>query len=313
MNDNTIYIDDLSVEFLTSGDRIHAVDHVSLNLRHNEVTGIIGETGCGKSVLGMSLLRLNGSEAKVSGRLSLGNLDINALKGKELRRFRNDRLALIPQNPSSSLNPIIRIGTQLKKALLAVERKNRGEERIDSVLSSLGFPAPSDIRGKYTFQLSGGMNERVLIALGLIREPLWLLADEPTKGLDWTLRTTVEEILKNLVKERKKGIILITHDIPLAKQLCQRIIVMYGAAVLEDGPSPNIMNTPFHPYTRALIQSLPENGFCTIPGPPIGIGSRPSGCRFHPRCPMKTKICETEEPQMVPVADHHYVRCFLYA
>ncbi len=318
--ENSIRLENLKVHFPTEGEPVRAVDEVSVELQHNEVTAIIGETGCGKSVLGMALLRLLPSEAIVTGSVMLGEKDIYGLRGRALRSYRNKVLALIPQNPSTSMNPVQRVGRQVINADIASGKDGAGSKRgtrlkMQSIFDRLGLADGPECRveKKFPFQLSGGMQERALISIGIIRDPLWLLADEPTKGLDAALRSTVAELLGRTIARRGGGVILITHDIDLANFMARRVLVMYGGHIVEDGPAAEVLHDPSHPYTKNLIRALPRNGFQSIPGPPIAIGDLPGGCRFHPRCPEVMDGCDRTIPPMFGTDANRKIRCFLYA
>lgn len=318
--ETSIRLENLKVHFPAEGGPVRAVDEISVELLHNEVTAIIGETGCGKSVLGMALLRLLPAEAIVTGSVMLGETDIHGLRGAALRRYRNKGLALIPQNPSTSMNPVQRVGRQVINADIAAGKggeisKSGARLKMHSIFDRLGLADGPErrVEKSFPFQLSGGMQERALISIGIIREPLWLLADEPTKGLDAALRDTVAGLLGGIIDRRGGGVILITHDIDLAKFIARRVLVMYGGHIVEDGPAAKVLHDPSHPYTKNLIQALPENGFHSMSGPPIAIGDLPAGCRFHPRCPEKLDVCDKEMPLSYAIEKNRKTRCFLHA
>lgn len=305
-----INVRDLRVHFPTNDALIRAVDAVSVTFRHEEITAVIGETGCGKSVLGLAMLGLLPSEARVYGEVLYRGESVLALSGRRRRRYRNEVLSLIPQNPSSSLNPVRRVANQVMDAITALGTIPAAVARVRAE-QSLARLTLSGRSALYPFQMSGGMRERVLVSIGTVRQPMWLLADEPTKGLDRRLHDEVAALFSEMARERGRGIILITHDVHLAVSSSQRVLVMYGGHVVEDIPAKVLLKRPAHPYTQGLLRALPENGFHPMDGAPLGIGSLPSGCRFFPRCPIRQDRCAEAVPPLREYAEDHSVRCIL--
>lgn len=310
-----IEIKELNVSFMNYGRETGVVTDVNARFPEGSITGLIGESGSGKSVLGMSIPRLLPASAKIRGSCLYDGRDLLTLSEKEMKEVRGKEIALIPQNPTESLNPIRMVGRQLVECVTAHEKKGKKEarERRDQLLRRFGFEDPKRINGSYSFEMSGGMNQRVVSALGLMNRPKWVIADEPTKGLDAILRYQVYEVLKDIGKSEVKGMLVITHDIILARALCHRLMVLYKGCVMEQGETKAVLETPMHPYTRGLIGSLPEKGMH-----PIGRADREkvgclSGCRFYPRCPWGQERCGKEMPPEARLLDGRTVRCFQYA
>jgi peptide/nickel transport system ATP-binding protein len=309
-----IIIKNLRVHFPTKEGPVRAVDEVSITFHYDEITALIGETGCGKSVLGLSLLGLLPKEARVEGEVLYRGEPVLSRTGKNMRKYRNKILSLIPQNPSSSLNPTKRIGKQIVDALVPSGSMSRqdAEREAGRSLSRLKLSGTRDYFKLFPFQLSGGMRERVLVSIGTVRRPVWLLSDEPTKGLDKHLQEEITTLFEEISVGRGRGTILITHDVHLALSISSRVLVMYGGHIIEDTRSDTLLERPLHPYTEALLQALPENGFKPMPGAPLGIGSLPPGCRFYPRCTRRMDRCASGLPPLFDYGGEQKVRCFLY-
>lgn len=310
-----IEIKGLEVSFVDHGQETTVVTGVDATFPEGSITGLIGESGSGKSVLGLSMLQLLPGSAKVRGSCLYEGRDLLALSEKEMKKVRGREIALIPQNPTESLNPVRKVGRQLVECVTVHEKNGKREarRRRDLLLERFGFRDTARINGSYSFELSGGMNQRVVSALGLMNHPKWVIADEPTKGLDTILRRQVYEVLRDIGKSEVKGMVVITHDITLAGALCDRMMVLYKGCVMERGETRNILESPMHPYTIGLIGSLPEKGMR-----PIGRADRDKeccllGCRFYPRCPWGEKRCGKEMPPEVTLSDGRKVRCFHYA
>lgn len=289
---------------------IKACDRVSLNISTGETLGLIGETGCGKSVLGMSILRLLPRNAVIRGEIYYKGEDILALKAGELQRLRGKEIALLPQSPSTSLNPVLKIGLQIAEGL-QLHRKITWEQarsRAVEMLSFLKLPEPVKRMEEYPHQLSGGMKQRVLAAASITGRPGLVIADEPTKGLDAVLRAQVVGVLRQLVQKTGAALLLITHDLKVAAGLCDKIAVMYAGEILEYGPAGQVLAEPLHPYTRGLLASLPENGLHPIPGYSPSLLELHGGCKFYRRCAQARDICAGKHPSLQPF-NGSYVRC----
>ena len=312
MNVQDILVRNLSVKFKTHTGIVSAVNNLSFNFSKNAVTGIIGETGCGKSVMAQAILRLLPSNAEITGRVNWGEQNILELDRKELSELRTKGVALIPQNPAAALNPVMRIGRQLAEALKKSKpaiKKNSLKDEVKECFSDLHLLHESS---SFPFQLSGGMKQRTLAGIALIRDPCWIIADEPTKGLDSELRKTVAELLAGITAEAEAGLAVITHDLKFAEYLCDYIIVMYAGRIIESGPVKKVFTDPMHPYTKGLLWARPECGFKTMTGASPPMSDLPSGCPFHPRCPDKMEKCSEFFPKPVKTGEDREIYCYLY-
>ncbi|MCQ5183230.1 ABC transporter ATP-binding protein [Phascolarctobacterium faecium] len=299
----------LYVHFPVPGGLVRAVDGVDICFRHQQITAIIGESGCGKSVLGQAILGILPDYVARSGNIFYRSTDILA-DNTSLPGFYGQQIALIPQNPGDSLNPLRTIGRQFDDILQTAGLNDKTNQRKQQLLTFFGLPDAERVLAAYPHALSGGMLQRVLCAMSICCSPLWLLADEPTKGLDETACGVVYENLQKIKTSQSLGMLIITHDLHLARSICADIAVMYAGQIVEYGPQ--VLTGPRHPYTQAFLAALPENGFQPLPGlPPLPQDHLP-GCRFAPRCPSCQKRCLQEVP---PVYDSGTakVRCFLYA
>lgn len=298
----------LSVIFhLPDGD-VCAADDISARFEEGKITGLIGESGCGKSVLGLALLGLLPPYASVEGKIYL---DGEALNPGTARKQLGTEIGLIPQNPSESLNPARTVGAHLMEALLPVKagRKEK-KERAEKLLRDFGFPETKRIWRAYPHELSGGMQQRVLCAIGAACSPRWILADEPTKGLDSDLRWQVKDTLLSLRSQGVRSMLVITHDLPLARELCDTIVVMYAGKIMESGS--DVLKNPLHPYTKAFLAALPEHGFQSMPGTALRTGEKTAGCPFASRCAQAEERCRKECPPPVRLKQGRIVRCFQY-
>jgi len=308
-----IALEHLYVTFETPSRTVCAVRDATATFQPGQTTGLIGESGSGKSVLGMSILGLLPQNAKVTGHCIYRGRDLYQLSGRELQRLRGEEIALIPQNPVEALNPVRRIGRQLTEAVTCHRPSQRqaAKEQGLLLLHRLGFEEPEQIWRRYSFQLSGGMNQRVISALGLMNSPAWILADEPTKGLDAILRRQVYEVLRTVIEEnRSGGMLVITHDMMLAQRLCDKLLIFYMGQILEEGDTDAVIGSPGHPYTRGLLGAMPSRGMRPIPRPCREAGA---GCAFYARCPHAGKRCAQEIPPMYETEGGTKARCFLYA
>lgn len=303
-----LILEDLSVHFATPEGAVRAVHRVSTRFIHGRITGIIGESGSGKSILGLSLLGLLPDNAAVSGSclykgLELNSPDIVPLRGKEL--------ALIPQHPAASLNPSRAVGTQISEAPIYHRLLGRqsAQQKSHALMEQLGLDCPQEMSRQYPFQLSGGMNQRIVSAMGLACAPVWIIADEPTKGLDAIIRNQVYGVLKEIHHE-DMGMIVITHDLMLAGALCDTLCVMYAGEIVEEGPARALLADPEHPYTQGLLNALPERGMIPIPAPAF-VPQTPPPCAFFPRCSRATSECARSTPPMTTLSrdSNRKVRC----
>lgn len=308
-----IRIEGLNVSFETASGPVYAVKNLSTTFRAGRISGVIGESGSGKSVMGMSILRLLPNTARVSGKCFFEDRELYSLPMREMRRLRGKRIGLIPQNPNASLDPVMKVRRQFVEAVTAhTSGGSRDAARsAEKLLEQFGFEDAENILGRYAFQMSGGMNQRLVSALGLVNQPGWVIADEPTKGLDAPLRNQVYGVLKQIYRENKSSMILITHDLLLARQLCDDIRVLYQGQIVEQGPARAVMDAPKHPYTAGLVGSLPSRGMHPIPMPDPKRAEH-GGCPFYPRCGRALAKCAETMPVEADLPDGRKVRCVLY-
>jgi len=301
-------IRDLGVEFRTEDGVVHAVDGVSYDLFAGEILGIVGESGSGKSVSTMALLGLIPQPPGriVSGTAEFQGRDLLRLKKRELRRVRGNEVAMIFQDPMTSLNPVLTIGHQLGEAIethFPKEKKETIKARVIELLRLVGVPNPETRYGQYPHEFSGGMRQRAMIAMSITNSPSLLIADEPTTALDVTIQAQVLEVIKRVQQETHAATILITHDLGIVAEMCDRVLVMYAGHIVESGDVETIFRSPRHPYTVGLMNSLPkltedEEWLEPITGAPPSLIDLPSGCPFHPRCFLTRERCREEVPPL---------------
>jgi dipeptide transport system ATP-binding protein len=309
-------IENLSVEFPTTSGRLKAVDRVSLSVEEGEVLGIVGESGSGKSVTMLAMMGLVAFPGEIRAqRLAFAGKDLLGISDRARRRIAGKDVAMIFQEPTSSLNPCFTVGFQLGETLRVHEGLNRAARRKRTIelLDQVGIPEPATRLGAFPHQLSGGMNQRVMIAMAIACNPRLLIADEPTTALDVTIQAQILDLLLTLQRERGMALILITHNMGVVAETAQRVMVMYAGQVVEEQPAERLFASPRHPYTAALLSALPErsighNQLPTIPGVVPGLHDRPSGCLFNPRCRYADARCRAEEPSL-DRAGAAYVRC----
>jgi len=303
-------ISDLKTWFPTPDGIVRAVDRIDLSIRERETLGLIGETGCGKTVLGLTLMRLLQSSTKTEGTIIYKEKNLLKISEAEMRMIRGEEIAMILQNPTTSLNPVMRVGEQIAEAIRLHQglSKRDAKEKAIEMLDAVRIPSPSQRANEYPHEFSGGMKQRVMIAMGLACNPSLIIADEPTKGLDVTIKSQIIRLLKEVTEET--AMLIITHDLGVARALCDRIALMYAGELVECAPAGEIFDAPLHPYTRGFLGSLPRNGLVPIPGMSPSLINLPDGCRFHPRCANAKAICRKKHPDMVEIEDGHFVRCF---
>ncbi len=314
-------IRNLGVHYVTArGARVNrAVDEVSLSLDAGETLGIVGESGSGKTTLALSLLRLLPTAARfVSGEVIFEGRDLLTLSDKEMRKVRGQRIAMILQDPLASLNPLFTIGNQVAEPLRVHEHASRKSAwaRARELLRSVKIPAPEARVKEYPHQMSGGMRQRIVGAIGISCEPRLLIADEPTTSLDLTIQAQYLNLLRELQRAHGLALIFITHNLGIVAKMCDRVAVMYAGRMVEAGPVKEIFDAPAHPYTRALLESIPRMGdsrrrLTAIDGQPPDLAALPTGCAFHPRCPDVMDRCREEAPPDVTVSPAHFGRCWL--
>ena len=299
---------------------VKAVDGVSFEVAEGETVGIVGESGSGKSVTALSLLRLVPEPGRVvDGRVMFRSADVLKMDHEELREFRGSDVAMIFQDPMSSMNPVLRVGFQIEEAMDAHQRfsHKQAKERIVPMLETVRIPAAAQRAKDYPHQFSGGMRQRAMIAMGLSNEPSLIIADEPTTALDVTVQASIIELLRDLNRERGMAVILITHNLAVVASLCTRVIVMYAGRIVESGPTRQIFKNPQHPYTWSLLRSLPRvdelqhDRLLNIRGLPPDMTNLPAGCKFHPRCRFRVERCFREEPPLEDVDPGQQARCWV--
>ena len=299
-------IENLSVDFPSKHSVLHAVDGVSLSLQAGDVLGIVGESGSGKSVAMMALMGLLPYPGRVTAdKLRFDGHDLLALSGNERSKLTGKDVAMIFQDPTTSLNPCFTIGFQLAETLKLHLRMDRraAHKRSIELLEQVGIPAPESRLKDFPHQMSGGMNQRVMIAMAIACDPKLLIADEPTTALDVTIQAQILDLLQNLQKERGMALVLITHNMGVVSEMAQRVAVMYAGHIMEERSAQDLFTAPGHPYTQALLAAMPErsNGLtrlATIPGMVPGLYDRPQGCLFGPRCSYACDDCRTQRPSL---------------
>ena len=317
--DSLLSVKDLQVQFQTKKGINTAVDGISFSIGKGEILGIVGESGCGKSVTSMSILRLLGTNAKISqGSIKLGDKELLSLSEDEMCKIRGNEIAMIFQDPMTALNPIMTIGDQLIEPLVihqGYKKKDAWKEAIE-VLKKVGIAAPEKRMKEYPHQLSGGMRQRIMIAMAVSCAPKLLIADEPTTALDVTIQAQILELMLELREKMDTAIMLITHDMGVVAETADNILVLYAGKVVEYGSVKDIFNDPKHPYTQGLLSSIPPltedvDELNTIEGTVPAPGQMPAGCRFSPRCPYATERCRMEQPGIYH-AGNAMVSCFKY-
>jgi len=319
MTQPILSVKNLKTEFKTREGAFLAVDGVSFDVERGEVMGLVGESGCGKSVTALSIMRIlpDPPGRVVGGEITFEGRELLKLPEHEMRHVRGGRIGMVFQEPMTSLNPVFTVGDQVAEAL--VEHKNMSKEqalkRSAELFDLVGLPEPGRQVGAYPHQLSGGMRQRVMIAMAISCEPSLIIADEPTTALDVTIQAQILELLNDIRKKFNTAIILITHDLGIIAQMADRVAVMYAGRIVEYCKTDDIFYDPLHPYTEGLLASIPKPGekvkrLKAIPGMVPKLTELPEGCKFLPRCPYGIDEYAKEEPELFEVKPDHYVRCF---
>ncbi len=323
MSSPELDIKNLKVSFSTPRGKLIAVNGVSFHLNQGETLALVGESGCGKTVSALSILRLLPEPPAeiLSGEILFSGQNLLSLNAKALRDLRGRSISMIFQDPMTSLNPVLTIGEQIAETLLRHTTMNRQEalKKSADLLSRVQLPSPKEKLKQYPHQLSGGMRQRAMIAMALACAPRVLIADEPTTALDVLIQAQVLELLENLKKETGMSILIITHDLGVVAEIAQRVLVMYAGEIVESGPTWSLLNSPLHPYTKGLIASVPKLGITKKTGARLeeiwgnvpSLDQRPAGCAFHPRCSWAIEKCKTQKPELRQVDAQRQWSCHL--
>ncbi len=317
--ESLLAVDDLRVEFWTSRGTIYAVNGISFDIAPGETLGIVGESGCGKSVTALALLGILPRAGRaVAGTATFDGRDLLKLSAGQLRKIRGRDIAMIFQDPMTSLNPVLTVGRQIREALethFDMDKKE-ANERVVELLDQVGIPSPKIRLKDYPHQFSGGMRQRAMIAMALACEPKLLIADEPTTALDVTIQAQILDLLRKLVAERDAALILITHDLGVVAGMCERVNVMYAGMFMETGRAADLFARPRHPYTLGLLESIPrldaarKGRLRPIPGTPRDMLRPPQACPFQPRCRFEVDLSSQEVPPLRELEPGHMVACF---
>ena len=311
-------VQDLKTHFLTYGGTVQALDGVNLAIDRNEWLGLVGETGCGKSVTALSILRLVRAPGRiVGGRVLLEGEDLLAKSEKEMREIRGRRVSMIFQDPTSSLNPVLNVGLQVYERPLWHEKltKSQAIKKAEALFQEVGIPEPISRLKQFPHEFSGGMRQRIMIAIALYCRPELLIADEPTTNLDVTVQAQILKLMKELQHKYESSILLITHNLGVVAATCDRVAVMYAGEVVEVGRVRDIFEAPVHPYTVGLLGAIPRvdvrrEWLAVIQGSVPNLVNPPLGCKFHDRCPYADSHCSESKPSLAEVSPSHYVACF---
>ena len=317
---NLLEVKNLHTHFHTDRGLVPALNGVSFSIKKGEVLGIVGESGCGKSVTSLSILQLLGNKGKIEkGSIQFKGQELTTFTKKQMRKVRGDEISMIFQEPLTSLNPLIRVGKQIAETILLHREnysKNQAKEHAIKMMKMVGIPQAEEKYSQYPHQLSGGMRQRIMIAIALACNPDLLIADEPTTALDVTIQEQILGLMKKIAHETGTSIIFITHDLGVVAEMVDRVIVMYSGQVVEENDVVSFFEAPKHPYSQGLINSTPaidqgqklEAIRGNVPAP----ANKPNGCPFHPRCPMASDICKTNVPKNTYFGKQEMVNCWLY-
>ncbi len=317
MNDQLISVQNLKTYFFTEAGPLHAVDGFDLSISRGETVGLIGESGCGKTTAALSIIQLLPTNGRiVSGSIVFAGQDLLRLAARAMREIRGSQIAMVFQETMTSLNPVLTIGEQIAEAVRLHHRVTRRQARQTAaeLLDMVGLADPASRLAEYPHQYSGGMRQRVMLAMAIAGHPALLIADEPVAALDAPLQAQILELIDDLRGRFDMAVLLITHNLALAAQICDRVVVMYAGKVAENAPVETIFAAPQHPYTQALLASTPRLGadrLQVIGGSVPDLVNPPAGCRFHPRCPHALGICRKEAPPALQLSEGHLVNCWL--
>ncbi|PFH85784.1 ABC transporter ATP-binding protein [Bacillus sp. AFS088145] len=319
MSTELLSVNNLVTTFRTADGEIPAVRNVSFSVNKSETLCIVGESGCGKSITSLSIMGLLPSNGSIkSGSIQLEGTDLTKLTTDEFRKIRGNKISMIFQEPMTALNPVITIGYQLREPLMIHQKlsKQEANQKGIELLKQVGIPYPEKRMTQYPHELSGGMRQRVMIAISLACTPGLLIADEPTTALDVTIQSQILDLIHELQEQLGMGVIMVTHDMGVVAEIADKVMVMYAGEKIEEGPVEEIFNHPSHPYTRGLLSSVPnvddpDFELEAIPGSTPSLNEQITGCRFHPRCEHALARCKVEVPKEITIKDGHTVKCWL--
>lgn len=320
MSKNVLEIQNLRTVFKSRGQEVQAVRGVSFSVGESEIVGLVGESGSGKSVTMKAVLGILPENAEISSdSMKLNGVELSGLREEEYRKLRGKDMTMIFQDPMTALNPLLKVGKQLEEVILRHSKcsKEEAKKKAVEMLAKVGIPTPEQRVKQYPHEFSGGMRQRVLIAMALACEPKLLIADEPTTALDVTIQAQILDLLKDLEKEYQTSIVLITHDMGVVATICSKIAIMYGGLIMETGTTDEIFYEPKHPYTKALLRAIPSldlkegERLQSIEGLPPSLVNPPSGCPFAERCEYATERCRQEMPEYRQFSETHRAMCFL--
>ncbi|WLR41863.1 ABC transporter ATP-binding protein [Bacillus carboniphilus] len=321
MSNTLLQIRNLKTQFKTSDGKVPAVDGVSLEIRKGETLGLVGESGCGKSMTSLSIMRLVPDTGEISGEILFENEDLTQKKEKEMASIRGNDISMIFQEPMTSLNPVLKIGDQIMEGLIIHQKlsKAAAKKRTIDLLKLVGFARAAEMIDEYPHQLSGGMRQRVMIAMAMACDPKLLIADEPTTALDVTIQAQILDLMRDVKNKFGSSILLITHDLGVVAEMADRVVVMYAGRVVEEADVEEMFANPSHPYTQGLMKSIPniddeeeKKELYSIRGSVPPPTEWPTGCKFAPRCEHAWEKCYEQEPPLYKSSSNHQVRCFLH-
>ena len=320
MDANTLEIKGLKTQFFTRRGAVPAVDGVDITVGRGRIVGVVGESGCGKSVTALSVMRLLQSPGRITGgEIALGGADLVKMGDAEIRKIRGNKISMIFQEPMTSLNPVYTVGKQVSEACIIHQGLSKAEakERVIDIFKQVGVPEAQKRFSSYPHQLSGGLRQRVMIAMALICNPILMIADEPTTALDVTIEAQILYLMKEMQLRTGASIMMITHNLGVVAELCEYVYVMYAGKIMEQADARDVFKSPAHPYTYGLLNSIPglsqdKGRLYTIKGMVPNMLNLPRGCSFCPRCDRAKDVCAKSRPALSKVGEGHYARCFLY-
>jgi len=312
-------LNDVSLELKRDGKYVRILDQISFQVNKGETVGIVGESGCGKSMTALSIMKLLPEKAKLSGSVKFNNEEVTKFSRREMEKVRGNKMSMIFQDPLTSLNPLHTVGRQIEETLVLHTKltKEQRKERVIQLLKEVGLPRAEELAMEFPHQLSGGMRQRIMIAIAMACNPSLLVCDEPTTALDVTVQAQILELMNHLKKVNDMGIIMITHDLGVVAEVCDRVVVMYAGKIIEEADVKELFLNPKHPYTKGLLESIPKLGvrkekLGSIPGMVPSPDKMPAGCRFYERCSSAMDICKGAVPPIQSVGENHAAACWLY-